>query len=63
MYEEYIQSFEEPSLKNLAINYQGRRTKSLKYSTEHPVLLDVGFEHPIIPRPFQLTPPYVALSK
>jgi hypothetical protein len=29
-------------------SYEERRTKPFKYSIEHPILLDVGHEHPII---------------
>jgi transposase len=28
--------------------YEERRTKPFKYSIEHPILHDVGHEHPII---------------
>ncbi|KAK2386108.1 hypothetical protein QL285_060039 [Trifolium repens] len=34
----------EPSLK---ASYQGGRIKSLKYSTENPILLNVGHRNPI----------------
>jgi hypothetical protein len=29
-------------------SYEERRTKPFNYSIEHPILLDVGHEHPII---------------
>ena len=31
-------------------SYQGGRIKPLKYSVEHPILVNVGLRHPIIPK-------------
>lgn len=34
----------------LEASCQGGRTKPFKHSTEHPLSLDVGLRHPIIPQ-------------
>lgn len=33
----------------LKVSYQGGKTKPLKHSTEHPILLDMGLGHPKTP--------------